>query len=110
MLYLLDPTKGAYGYSLKSAAQEHTTLGAYDTDLKTDGEDEADEEGLVNGLTIWERAPLEKLAAYNCCDTDATLRIYHYARVELIKWKMFHLVKHMANGARALMEMETNGS
>ena len=110
MLYLLDPTKGAYGYNLKSAAQEHTTLGAYDTDLKTDGEDEADEEGLVNGLTIWERAPLEKLAAYNCCDTDATLRIYHYARVELIKWKMFHLVKHMANGARALMEMETNGS
>lgn len=110
MMYLLDPTKGAFGYALKPAAQEYTTLGAYDTDLKSDGEEDEDENGLVNGLTIWERAPLSKLAPYNCCDADATLRIYNYCKTELIKWKMFHLVKHMANGARALMEMETNGA
>lgn len=63
MAYLLDPTRGKYGYGLKPLSQEHTDLGAYETEVK-EGEDECDENGNVI-RTKWEKVDMITLATYN---------------------------------------------
>ncbi len=68
--YTLDETRGTHG--LKKLALVYTDLGDYDSGLhqfmanaKLD---------LTDGYS---KVPLEILWQYNCCDTDATLRLKH---------------------------------
>ena len=104
MEYLMDPTRGAYGYKLKPLAQKYTSLGAYDTEVHEDDEEEAAE-----GRTIWETVDIHTLAAYNVADCDATLRIYYILLEKIRALKMMPVHKLMSNGLMVLTEMEFHG-
>ena len=104
MEYLMDPTRGAYGYKLKPLAQKYTSLGAYDTEVHEDDDNEVKE-----GPTIWETVDIHTLAAYNVADCDATLRIYWLLLEKIKELKMMSVHKLMSNGLMVLTEMEYHG-
>lgn len=94
MAYLLDPTRGVYGYGLKPLAQEHTDLGAYDTDVKNES---------------WEEVSLEVLAPYNVCDVDATWRLYKMFYATLRQLNMLNANIVITTAVRVISDMQING-
>ena len=119
--YLLRPGKGKYGYGLKGLALQYTDLGAYDTEINEEEDDEevttrVEQDALGNDVFVeeegqnkWEKIPLETLATYNCGDVDATWQIFHIFRRELAAKKMIEMSRIMAECELVVMDMETNG-
>ena len=107
MAYLLDPTRGKYGYGLKPLSQEHTDLGAYETEVK-DGEDDVDENGVVV-KTKWEKVDMLTLGTYNICDCDATLQIYKKFFRELHRMHMTDASDLLAQAVHVICDLEING-
>ena len=107
MAYLLNPTKGAYGYALKPYSQMYTDLGAYDTEVR-EAEDVLEEEGEER-KTMWETIDIETLAGYNGCDCDATLRLFNIFFSKLSEMDMLKVHKIMAGALKPLLSMQLNG-
>lgn len=94
MAYLLDPTRGVWGYGLKPLAQEHTDLGAYDTEVKNES---------------WEEVSLDILAPYNVCDCDATWRLYRLFYERLRIQNMLNANAVITTAVRVICDMQING-
>jgi DNA polymerase-1 len=107
MSYSLDPTRGKYGYGLKPLSQEHTDLGAYETEVK-ELEDDVDEDGVVI-KTKWEKIDMLTLATYNICDCDATLQIYKKFAKQLAEYNMNGVTELMAEAIHVICDLQING-
>jgi uncharacterized protein YprB with RNaseH-like and TPR domain len=91
------------GHDLKRLALQYTDLGDYD-------------EGLTDYITHndlkesgYAKVPLSVLWPYNCCDTDATLRLWNLFKLDLIKKDRERLFKHLMQISKTCIIIEKNG-
>jgi len=100
--YALDEARGTHG--LKRLALQHTDLGDYDAFLDTWMQ--------VNGLKNcgYDVIPLDILWQYNCCDTDATLRLYNLFRERLLEEPGdLGVFRDLMDISEAFSQIERNG-
>jgi DNA polymerase-1 len=98
--YTIDETKGTH--SLKRLAMMYTDMGDYDSALELYKDN--------NNIVSYSEIPLELLWVYNCCDTDATIRIFNILKVELESAeKGYERFQHLMNLSDTLSEIEENG-
>jgi DNA polymerase-1 len=100
--YILDSTRGTH--SLKKLALQYTDLGDYDHGL-----DKYVTDKKVDKSTGYAGVPIEVLWPYNCCDTDATLRIYNLFYPQIIIEDKQGLLKYLMRITRTLINVERNG-